>query len=161
MASHEATALILDVHDPSKCDDWDNSPDCCAKSYDSWCSDFYDDVMTTRSCGGGKFYFECICKSDNYLCNDDVFSTSWSTSTTIDLSPDDWDASWDEDYYEDWDDAANAAAGAVATAIILSIVGPIVGCIICCVVCCWCNKTCCFEKKMDPIFIGPPQEAKQ
>jgi len=109
--------------------------------------------MTSTSCGGGKYRFECICPSDDIVCNE-----NWGSSlTTVDIDLGDWETSWDEDWDEDWNDAADAAATAIVTVMILSFAGPIVGFTICCVACCYCNKTCCFERKMNPIPIAPPQ----
>ena len=145
LASVVAGEQILDVHDASKCnyDDKSETDGCCASLFDAWCDDLYYNEFT-GTCSNGKEKFTCICKSGDFFCDEN----DWSSSSDWDST--EWDAEWEE--------ACNAVARAFWTTLILAVFLPVIVCIIICVCCCYCNKTCCFEKKMEPIMIYAEQQ---
>ena len=129
---------VLDTHDASKCseDDGSQGSAACCGAWTSYCDSFYEVKKDGSKCSGDKDVYTCVCTKDNIFCNE-----NWGNE---------WDAEWDQ--------AGEDLAKAAATALIMGIVIPIVACICICICCCYCNKTCCFEKKQEPVVIMAPQQ---
>ena len=92
---------------------------------------------------GQKNKYICKCSKENIFCNEnaDIFDDAWE---------DEWNAEWEKAGEE----AAKAAIGATIALVVI----PVIICICICICCCACNKTCCFEKKQDPMMIPTYQQ---